>query len=90
MTDMSNLPENLRRAGVAWVVSESASNDVTDQDTHRTHIRAHHWAIMRGMEIGTEEAYAAAVADAIAYRENHAQDVQAFLSVRERRDGAGS
>jgi hypothetical protein len=71
---------------VAWVVSESASSDVTDEDRHRTHVRAHHWAIMRGMDIGTEEAYAAAVADAIAYREENAEDVQAFLDVRERRE----
>lgn len=84
--DLTGLPENLRLAGVAWVVSESASEDVTDDDRHRTHIRAHHWAIMRGMDIGTEAAYEAAVVDAIAYREENAADVQSFLDIRERRD----
>ena len=81
--DLSHLPDNLRTAGVAWVVSESASEDVTDEDTHRTHVRAHHWAIIRGLPIGTAEAYEAAVADAIDYREEHADEVRLFLEHRD-------
>jgi hypothetical protein len=81
--NLTHLPDNLRRAGVAWVVSESAS-DTLDIDRHRVYIRAHHWAIIRGLPTGSDEAYEAAVADAIAYREEHAEDVQAFLDHRER------
>lgn len=81
--DLDHLPEHLRRAGVAWVVSESAAFEVEDDDRKRTHLRAHHWAIMRGLPIDTEQAHDEAVADAQAYRDAHEQDVTDFLAWRE-------
>ena len=77
MVNLDNLPKRLRRAGVAWVVTESGSQDAA-------RLRAHHWAIMRGLPIETKADHDAAIQDAFAYRARHEQDVQDFLAYRER------
>lgn len=76
-----NLPDHIRTAGVAWVVAESARNGV---DRRIVHLRAHHWAVMRGIACDdTEESHEVATQDAIAYRAQHEEDVAEFLRLRE-------
>jgi hypothetical protein len=80
MSWSDNLPEHLRTAGVAWIVSESARNGV---DRRVVHLRAHHWAVMREIECGDEASHEEATQDAIAYAAAHADDVAEFLRLRE-------
>lgn len=75
--NFTNLPKRLRTAGVAWVVSETGSQEAARQ-------RAHHWAVMRGLPFKTESDHDAAIADALSYRARHERDVQEFLAYRER------
>lgn len=77
-----NLPGHLRTAGVAWVVAES----VRYSETQEINARAHHWAVMRGLPIGSEDDHATAAADACAYVEAHADDVAEFLAYKKREE----
>lgn len=78
--NFDNLPDNLRVAGVAWVVSESLEYS----DPSDTRVRAHYWAIMRGLPVGSADEHDAAAADADAYAVAHADEVSEFLAWRER------
>lgn len=78
--NFDNLPGNLRTAGVAWVVKES----VLWSDPMDVILRAHHWAIMRGMPTESEGDHAAAAEDAVRYADEHAEDVAEFLAYRDR------
>lgn len=75
-----NLPDHLRRAGVAYVVSELVS---VGTDERIVLLRAHTWAVMQGLPIETPEDHLAAVEDAVAYREEHEEDVAEFLRLRD-------
>lgn len=81
MPNFDNLPDNLRTAGVAWVVSESVR---LGSDPNDVHLRAHHWAIMRGLPIKTVEDHAEAALDAQRYAVDHMDDVEEFLAYRKR------
>lgn len=87
-----NLPEHLRIAGVAYVVSEfvaiprvGLSPEARSAVKQRSHQYAHHWAVIRGLPVETEADHESAIRDAETYRSEHADDVDEFLVVRERR-----
>jgi hypothetical protein len=75
MSIPKDTPTRVLRAGLAWVVAESSRHHA---DLRTVHLRAHHWAVMRDLPIGTTEAHEEAVEDAIRYAEAHEADVAEF------------
>jgi hypothetical protein len=84
--NFDNLPDNLRMAGVAWVVAESVRHGSEPYDVH---LRAHHWAVMRGLPIATVEDHEAAAKDAECYAIEHVDEVNEFLAYRKREQERG-
>jgi hypothetical protein len=91
VTIYDNLPDELRLAGVAYVVSEfvdlprvGLSPEAEAAIRHRSHQYAHHWAVMRGLPALNDADHEAAIEDARAYRSEHPEDTARFLVMRER------
>jgi hypothetical protein len=88
---LENLPDEVRMAGVAYVVSEfvdiprvGLSPEAEAAVKHRSFQYAHHWAVMRGWAMDDIVDYEYAIQDAISYREEHPEDTARFLLMRER------
>lgn len=93
MSDLlDNMPEEIRLAGVAYVVSEyvdiprvGLSPEAERAVKHRGYAYSIHWAMIRGLPIDdSDAAYEAAIEDARTYRSEHPEDTARFLSMRER------
>lgn len=85
------LPDHLRTAGVAYVVSEfvalprvGLSPEAEAAVRRRSHQYAHHWAVIRGLPVETDADHELAIKDAETYRSEHEQDVEEFIAIRER------